>query len=154
MLKLSTGMLAAQLAAFQSMFNDGVIRIYSGSAPADPDAAETGTLLAQITVDGGAFTPGSPTNGLSFTTVTAGDGESSIAKTAGETWQGTGLATGQAGYFRFYDNDLDDGADTTAVRFQGSVGTASADLILASVNVVTGIPVVVTGFTWSQPESD
>lgn len=154
MLKFSTGLRASLLNALKTAFNDGVIRIYSGSPPASPDDAETGTLLATLTVGGGAFTPGSPTNGLSFDAVTAGDDASTLAKTVAETWQGDGLAAGTAGYFRFYDNAVDDGADTTAVRFQGTVGTASADLVLASTSVQVGVPVVVTGFTLTQPESD
>ena len=45
----------------------GVIRVYSGAQPAAADNAVTGTLLMEITVDAGAFSHGSATNGLGGT---------------------------------------------------------------------------------------
>ena len=154
MYKLSSGARQSLLDAYKNTFNDGVIRVYSGVAPASPDDAETGTLLAEITVDGAAFTPGMPGAGLSFDVITHESGQSVLAKTASENWMGTGLAQGQAGYFRMYDNNRVTGESTTAKRIQGTVGTANADLQLASVNIVAGVPVTVNNLTIVQPMND
>lgn len=153
MFKLSTGLRQSLLNTYKTAFNDGVIRIYGGQAPATPDAVETGPLLAEVTVDAGAFTPGQPGNGLSFDVITNGASNSILAKMAAESWRGNGLADGQAGYFRFYDNSRITGESTTAVRFQGTVGTASADMILASVNIKAGVPVTINEMTITQPLS-
>jgi len=151
MFKLSTGLRQSLLTAYKTAFNDGVIGIYAGQAPANPKDAETGTLLAWITQNGNAFTPGQPDNGLSFDAITNEAAQSVLAKSAAEVWQGTGLATGQAGYFRFYDNSRVTGESSVAVRFQGTVGTANADMILGSVNIKAGVPVTVDECTITQP---
>jgi len=116
-LRISTGLRNALLgtASFKDAMEDGIIDIYSGSQPADADTAESGTQLVRITVSSGAFTSGVATNGLEFGTASGG----SIAKASAETWSGVGLATGTAGWFRFYANTVVTGGSTTAVRFDG-----------------------------------
>ena len=99
----------------------GVLRIFSGAQPLSADDTETGTLLVEITVDGGVFTPGNAAHGLHFDN--AADGI--IPKLASELWQGTVVATGYAGWFRFYANDRVTGASTTAVRMDGAISTGT-----------------------------
>jgi hypothetical protein len=64
---VSTGTKQAIAAALATTYAYGTIWLFSGAAPADGDSAFTGTLLAKVTKDGNAFTPGANTNGLSWT---------------------------------------------------------------------------------------
>lgn len=127
--RLSTGFVNAvnQTGSVKSVMQDGVIRIYSGTQPANADTTEgSATLLMKITVDAGAFTPGSATNGLEMGTSTDGV----LSKSSSETWKGVGLAaagTGTtAGWYRWYDNDETTGDSTTAIRVDGAIGTTSS----------------------------
>jgi hypothetical protein len=152
MLKLSTGDRQAVLTARKIAYNDGIIGIWSGQAPANPKDAETGAILVWITQNGLVFTPGQPDNGLSFDIITHEEATSYLNKTAGEVWQGPGLARGQAGYFRLYDNSRITGESAIATRLQGTVGTtSSADLQLASVDIKEGVPVTIDNFVIEQP---
>ena len=67
-IRFSTGTRTALAGAtgFAATFEKGVIEIYTGTQPASADAAVSGTLLGTMTLASGAFTPGSPTNGLTF----------------------------------------------------------------------------------------
>lgn len=155
-LRLSTAMRVAILgkatgdnASFKDLFQDGIIEIYSGSQPADADTAESGTKLLRITESGGAFTPGTATNGLEFGDASGG----SISKAAAETWQGDGITGGTAGYFRFYDNDYDTGAGTDKIRFDGAVATSGAELNLSSTTIVATATTTIDAFTITLPAS-
>lgn len=102
---------------------NGSIMIYSGSPPANADAAPTGTLLA--TIPTGAATPWNtnPVGG-------AADLVSNITAAAS--------ATGTAGYVRWVKGQY---------VIQGSVGTSGADFILDSVSLTSGVNVTLTEAT-------
>lgn len=134
---------------FKTIFANGVLEIYSGSQPSDADQDESGTKLVRITQSSGAFTPGSATNGLNFEKIISGY----AYKDTDETWSGTAVADGTAGWFRFYANPYDTGADATAVRFDGSVGTSNADLNLSNLSIETGQTVTVDSFYVRIPTS-
>lgn len=110
-----------------------VIRILSGTVPADADAAETGTLLASLTCSGTMGTVGASGNNarLTFGTITA---DSSADN------------TGTATYFRLLTQT---GGTVIA---QGTVGTASADLILNTTAITSGSTVSITSATIDLPE--
>lgn len=138
-LRFSTGLRNGILnsTGIKEAMTDGVIRIYSGAQPATADSAVTGTLLLEVTVNGGAFAHGSPTNGLEFDAPAAGV----LGKASAETWRGTGLANGTAGWFRFCANPTDSGGiSTTLARIDGSVARTGGDLNLSNVNIVVGVP--------------
>lgn len=117
---LVTGSLKAALA-------NGFIKIYSGTPPADADAAVTGTMLCTIG-DGDSVT------GLNLgATATAGV----VEKDAGESWQGTCAATGTATYYRHVGASDTGALSTTEPRIQGTVGTVGTDLELSSVALVS-----------------
>jgi len=119
---------------------DGVLRIYSGAQPASADLPASGTLLVEITESGGAFAHGSPTNGIEWDAPDGGV----ISKDPLETWQGSGIAAGTAGWARFYANPLDDGLEsTTHARIDMSVGRGTGDLQVSNVNVSVGAPITV-----------
>lgn len=150
--RLSTGFVNAVNAtgSVKSVMADGVIYIYSGTQPATADAVESGTLLMVITVNAGAFTPGSATNGLEMGTSTDGV----LSKAAGETWKGVGLAaagTGTtAGWYRWYSNARTQGASTSAIRVDGAIGTTSSyEMQLTNNVIVEGGELILQTFNYN-----
>ena len=112
-----------------------VINIYSGSVPADADASiGASTLLAQLTCNATAFT--------SFTDVAPGARATFAAITSDSSADATGTAT----YFRL----LTQSAGTTIA--QGTVGTATSDLILNTTSITSGSTVSITSATITLPE--
>ena len=125
------------------------MRVYSGSAPATADAAETGTILLQITDSAGAFTAGTATNGLEFDAVVTGK----LSALTTQTWQDAALATGTAGYCRLYDNAHITGSSTSSIRLQGTVGTSGAELNISSTSLTVGATTTVDTFDITVPAS-
>ncbi len=112
--------------------NNGRLRIYSGTVPADANAALSGnTLLADLTLGGTAFA------------AAASGVATANAITADSSADNTGTAT----FFRVLESDL------TTVVFQGTVGTSGAELNLSSVSVIAGGPVSVSALTYTQAAS-
>lgn len=135
--------------SLKDVMKDGVLRIYSGSQPSDPDQAVAGTLLLEITVSAGAFAHGAFANGLEFGAAASG----AISKAAAETWQDQGLAGGIASWFRFCANPTDaGGASTSLPRIDGSVGTSGADLNMSSTTIVAGSTYTIDTFTLTLPQ--
>ncbi len=146
--RLSTGARTALAGTtgFGTLFANGVIEVYTGTQPATGDAAVTGTLLGTVTLASGAFTPGSPTNGLTFAAAAAG----AVSKSG--TWSFNGIAAGTAGWFRFKANAVDAGALSTALpRMDGSVAVSGADLNLSNIAIAIGAPNTIDTFVWTQP---
>jgi hypothetical protein len=139
MMRFSTGLRNAILnsSGIKEQMANGIIRLYSGAQPASADSAVSGTLLCEYTLDGGAFSHGSATNGINFDDPVSGV----LSKAAAEAWRGLGLADGVGGYFRFCANPADaGGASTTLARIDGSVGKSASDLNLSNVNITVGVP--------------
>ena len=146
--RLSTGLRTnlAGTTGFGATFANGVIDVYSGSQPVNADAAVTGTLLGTVTLNSGAFTPGTATNGLTFAAAAAG----AVAKSG--VWSFNGVAAGTAGWFRLRGNAADNNAlSTTLPRLDGSVATSGADLNLSNITIATGAPSTIDTFSWTQP---
>jgi len=148
MLRLSTGLRTnlAGSTGFAATFANGVIEIRSGTQPASADSAATGTLLGTVTLASGAFTPGSPTNGLTFAAAANG----AVSKSG--TWSFVGIAAGTAGWFRLKGNGVDEGgASTTLPRLDGSIAVSGADMNLSNIAIAIGAPTTIDSFTWTQP---
>lgn len=135
---ISNAAAKAMLDAFTAQLDAGtaaVLNIYSGTPPTDVDAALSGnTLLAQLTESAtsyGAATDLNPGARITANTITP---DSSADN------------TGTATFFR----ELTQNAGTP--HFQGSVGTASADLILNTTSITAGSTVSVTSGTKTMPE--
>jgi hypothetical protein len=112
--------------------NNGRLRIYSGTVPADANAALSGnTLLADLPFGATAF----------------GAAASGVATANAITTDSSADATGTATFFRVLESDL------TTVVFQGTVGTSGAELNLSSVSVIAGGPVSVSALTYTQAAS-
>lgn len=111
-----------------------VINIYDGSAPADADASEANTLLAQLTCSATAFTS------------VADDTPGAIATFDTISDDSSANATGTATHFRILTQNAGTATD------QGTVGTSSADLILNTTSITSGSTVSITAATILLPE--
>ena len=116
----------------------GVLMLYSGAQPTTADNAATGTLLAVITLGGGAFTDGATTNGLLLgrSSVWTAAGRA-IGMPTGATWSCVAGATGTIGWARLRGNAYDPMTNDTSFiypRMDFSVGVTSGDIQLSNVN--------------------
>ena len=117
---VSTGALAQLFdgVGFKALFDYGCIEIRSGAQPATADAPATGTLLARITKDGGAWNAGNHAYGLKFQRA-----QRYMMSDSNDLWRMTGMANGTAGWFRLVGNIYDDGAASSDFpRIDGTVG--------------------------------
>lgn len=89
-------------------------------------------------------------NGLNFQHPAA----SGVLTKETDDWQSDGASDGTAGWFRYVAGGSSvSGSSTTDVRFDGTVGTATADLNLDTTSVVTGVEQTITSFTVTLPAS-
>ena len=115
--------------AMTALANSGLLRIYDGTQPATADTAiTTQTLLAELTLNATAF----------------GAAVAGVATANAITSDASANASGTATWFRVVESN------GTTVLWDGSVGTASADLILNSVAISAGAQVSVTSFTVTE----
>lgn len=144
-LKLSTGMRNTMLKAggksAVDALVDGYIEIRDGAQPATADAAETGNLLARITLNAGDYT------NLVANGITPEANGVTIRKPSGETWKGIGLLAGTAGWFRWYDTNGTHGASTTAVRLDGTISQAGGQLRMGTTEIKVGTEVTIDSVT-------
>lgn len=88
--------------------NGALLKVYGGAVPASPnDALGAATLLVVYSVGGTG-------NGLSLD-AHATD-KRTLVKPAGETWQGTAVATGLATFYRLVRSDDNGSASATQQR--------------------------------------
>lgn len=140
-----SGYLLAVGSLRQALANS-VIRVYSGETPPATAAAAVpggATLLAEFTVDGDG-------TGLTLAPTPNGD---VISKNPDEAWRATALATGVASWFRWCLPNDTGSASSSAVRVQGSVNTAGAELNFSSVNFTVGAIQKVDYFAVAMPAS-
>jgi len=127
---------AARGGSVADLFRQGILRIFTGTQPTSADLIESGTLLVEISQGSAAFVSGTEENGLNFGEAASGV----LAKEASEIWSGVAVASGTAGWFRFYPNDVDgnDGASTTAIRFDGAIATSGAQINMTNTSITLG----------------
>jgi hypothetical protein len=115
-----------------ALLDNGYLRIYDGSQPADPDTAIGGqNLLAELRFANPAAAGAASDGVVTFDTITPED---------------AALATGTASWFRAFK------ADGTSPVLDGSVGEGGVfDIVLNTVNIVTGVEVDVTALTYTEP---
>lgn len=133
----TTGINAARNAALDAItpsLDGGSLRIYSGTAPADADAALGGAvLLAQL-----------PLNADSFAAAASG-----VATANAITADASADATGTPTFFRLLTS-------ASAVVYQGTAAATGAELNLSGLSggqIVAGGSVSVTSLTITQPAS-
>jgi hypothetical protein len=143
-IRISTGLRNKLLeSGFKPNMDGGFLYLYPGSQPSTPDAAASGTLLGKVTVSADDAT------GLTFQTPAV---LGVMSKTAAELWQFKGLTDGQVGWFRFCEAaDTPTTASGTAARFDGTIGTAGADVDIGNSNIKTDAINTVDRFTVTMP---
>lgn len=93
----------------------------------------------------GVVAGASATNGLNFIFPNSSAGVAVKEVTA---WSGTAVASDSAGWFRFQGDSISpSGASTTAIRFDGSIGTSGTDLIVSSTTITSGAVQTINSFT-------
>jgi hypothetical protein len=112
-----------QIAALGAIFNGGKLQIRTGSQPASPNDAATGTLLVEINLPNPAF--GAASGG-------------SISKSG--TWSNIAVASGTAGWARFISSDTTKTMDCT-------VAESGGDLTIDDDAITSGAVVTVTACT-------
>lgn len=124
-LKYSTGTRDAQQNGLITYAGTGCkITLYAGTQPTDANTPiSTQTKLVELTVAGSFGTDSSGT--ITLSTVTSG----------------LATASGTATFFRIFKSD------GTTVVMDGSVGTASADMILNTTAIVVGQTVAISSGT-------
>jgi hypothetical protein len=149
-LRLSTGLVTRMLgiaadhdnSTLQKLLDACIIDIYTGAQPAAADNAPAGTLLCSIFSDGVSA-------GLHWDDASAGV----LPKKASETWSGTAVQTGTAGWFRIRTAADAGGSSTTLPRIDGACATSGAQLNMSSTSIVSGAVQTISGFTITFPES-
>jgi len=102
-----------------------VLKIRTGSVPANCAAADSGTVLATINL---------PSDWM--------DAATGGTKSKAGTWTDASAdASGTAAHFRLY------ASDGTTCHAQGTVGTSATDMIVDSVSFTSGQSFTVTTFT-------
>lgn len=131
-LQLSVAARNAMLDAIETATGTtAIMRIRTGAVPATCATADSGTVVATLTL---------PTDWMAA----ASGGTKALLG----TWQDASAdATGTAAHFRIYDS-----AGTTC-HMQGTVGTSASDLIVDSVSFTAGQQFTVTGFTLTAPNA-
>ena len=107
-----------------------LLRVYSGSVPANVAAAATGTLLAEVTM---------PSDWMAAA--------SSGSKSKSGTWTDASAdGTGTATYYRIYKSD----GTTAALQGTVTMSGGGGDMIVDNTSFATGQPFTVTTYTWTE----
>ena len=111
--------------------DNGYIRIYDGTIPTNADTAiGAQVLLAE----------------LRFSATASGAAVAGVVTFSAITADASANATGTASWFRALKSD------GTTVVFDGTVGTASSDIVLNTTSIVSGAEVSISSFTYTQPK--
>jgi hypothetical protein len=110
----------------------GTLKIYTGSRPAGPATAASGTLLAEFTLNDPGF--GAGASGVATLDITP------------EVADASANATGTAGYARFADSDGNGRLDCTVTATGGG-----GEVTVNTTSFVSGAVVTVTGCTITAP---
>ncbi len=127
-LKISITAVSAQADALSDLLDNGYLRIYDGTQPANANTAiTTQVLLAE----------------LRFNATAAPAASSGVLTMNSITQDSNANNTGTATWFRALKSD------GSAVVFDGSVGTSGCDLNLGSTSITSGASVAVTSMTFT-----
>lgn len=110
-----------------------ILKIRTGAQPANCAAADSGTVLATITL---------PSDWMA--------GASSGSKSKSGTWEDASAdATGTAGHFRIYDSG------GTTCHFQGSITATGGggDMTIDNTSITSGQDILINSFSLTAPHS-
>jgi hypothetical protein len=116
----------------------GVLRIYTGSQPATPATAPSGTLLAEFTLSDPAF-------------AAASGGSAALDVTPALT--DDGLAAGTAGWFRICDSTEAAAAGLGVLDGSVTATGGGGDMTLNTVTISVGVSVEITSGSITMPAS-
>lgn len=108
------------------------------------------TITASYVNLGSGVAGVNPANGLTFGDSAAGV----LARNSAETWSGTAVADGTAGWFRFVGSVSDPGtadASEVYIRLDGNIATSGANLNMSNTAIVTGAVQTISGFSLTYP---
>ena len=126
--KISSTAVNAQADALSDLLDNGYLRIYDGTQPANANTAvSTQVLLAE----------------LRFNATAAAAAAAGTLTMNAITQDSSANATGTATWFRALKSD------GSTVVFDGSVGTSSCDINLGSTSITSGSSVGVTSMTFT-----
>ena len=108
-----------------------VLKIRTGAGPAGIADADSGTVLATLTL---------PSDWMAAA-------DAGAKALAGSWTDASADADGTAAHFRIY------ASDGTTQKIQGTVGTSGEDLNFDSVSITAGQSVTITGFTLTAPNA-
>jgi hypothetical protein len=122
---------------------DAIINVYTGSPPADCEAAATGTLLGTVVINTTPF--GAATDLAPGARITANAIGSDIYA----------IAAGTAGYFRVYSTDAGNESSKLSCHIQGTAGEAAdtTDMTLSRKAFVIGLSIQITAWTFDILET-
>lgn len=127
-LQYSVGVQNARLDAVETTVGTAPkLQIRTGAPPANCAAADSGTLLCEITL---------PSDWMAAA--------ASGSKAKSGTWSGTAIAGGTAAHFRIKDST------GTTTHVQGTVNTSGADMIIDNNVIANTQPVTVNSFSISS----
>ena len=127
-LKLSNAAVNAEADALSALLDNGYLRIYDGTQPANADTAiSTQTLLAELRFNADAA-PSAVAGVLTFNAITQDSNANN---------------TGTASWFRALKSD------GSTVLFDGAVGTSGSDINIATTAIVAGAIVGVTSASFT-----
>ena len=130
-IKLSTEARNAASNGVVDLLDGGRVEIRTGSAPANPQTAATGTVLVDMPLPGTAF-------GAAATGVATANAISPVAATG----------SGTAGWFRAYRSAGNGGGAV----IDGDVDTAGASMTIQNTSINATQNVTITSWTHTQPE--
>lgn len=152
-IRISTALSNALMdtAPFKTAMNLCFIDVYSGTQPSGSapttgaDAAVTGTLLVTISNN-------STATGLTWEASATGG---VLEKAPAETWSGSAVASGTAGWFRIRLAGDTNAADTGFIykRVDGSISTSGADMNVGSLTVTAGAPFIISAGSFTLPQT-
>jgi hypothetical protein len=130
--QMSSTALNAEADALSDLLDNGYLRIYDGSQPADANTAVGAqTLLAELRFNATAA-PAASGGVLTFNAFTS---------------DSSANATGTAAWYRALKSD------GSTVVMDGTVGTGTHNLVLSTTSIAAGVQVSVTSFTHTIPAS-
>jgi hypothetical protein len=123
--------------ALTALLNSGSLVFFTGSLPATPETAATGTALVTFAFTSSAFSTTHVTTPSPAVVATANFTAASVNPTA----------SGTAGFARGFES----GGTVAVADFTVGVSGSGADITLGSTSIATGVPVDLSSLTITLP---
>lgn len=144
--------------SFKDILKYGVIAVYTGAQPASADDAESGTLLGYFTKTGAEFTPGVTSEGILLadsvdSSLNGVDGALIRLHSSMTAVKCIPIASGTAGWVRYYDNAKITGASTSARRLDLACGVGVGEFRLSSQVFTINVAVALNSISFLQRQA-